>query len=412
MGCCDTKGMLPVEDAIQLMLSSVSPVNRIQTLPLEAALGYVLAESVSSPCHVPPFNNSAMDGYAVRRSDLETSDILPLAGKAYAGRPFEGNWPSGTCIRIMTGAPVPDGCDAVIMQEKTEVSGDKIKFLTTVVKPQANIRPQGDDMKAGQEIFPAGTKLTVRHLPVLASLGICDVKVYEKPKVAFFSTGDELCPPGETLKAGQIYDSNRYAIRPMLERFGCEAIDLGIIPDDPEQLTATFKQAQSEADVVITSGGVSVGEADYTKLVLKSLGAINFWKIAMKPGKPFAFGQLDNALFCGLPGNPVSAVNTLHVLVRPMLAKLAGWSQWQAEAQLPAITKSRLKKSPGRTDYQRGVYTIEDGRIFVENAGNQSSGAFRAMSTANCFIILEQDRAGIEAGETVQIQPFDTSLFY
>ncbi|CAM3831925.1 Molybdopterin molybdenumtransferase [Vibrio aerogenes CECT 7868] len=412
MGCCDTNGMLPVEDAIQLMLSSVSPVNRIQTLPLQAALGFVLSDSVYSPCDVPPFNNSAMDGYAVRRSDLDISDTLSLCGKAYAGRPYEGHWPSGTCIRIMTGAPVPEACDAVIMQEKTEVIGDKIRFLTTQVKPQANIRPKGDDMQAGQEIFPAGTKLTVRHLPVLASLGICEVRVFEKPKVAFFSTGDELCPPGHPLKAGQIYDSNRYAIRPMLERFGCEAIDLGIMPDDPEQLTATFQQAQSEADVVITSGGVSVGEADYTKLVLKSLGEINFWKIAMKPGKPFAFGQLENALFCGLPGNPVSAVNTLHALVRPMLAKLSGWSQWQAEPQLPAITKSRLKKTPGRTDYQRGIYTIEDGQVCVGNAGNQSSGAFKAMSVANCFIILERERASVEPGETVQIQPFDTSLYY
>ncbi|MDW6005531.1 molybdopterin molybdotransferase MoeA [Vibrio mangrovi] len=411
MGCCDTKGLLSIKDAIQTMLADVSPIKISQNLPIETALGYVLAEDIRSPIDVPPFNNSAMDGYAVRRQDLAECDTLPLAGKAFAGQPFDGEWPEKTCVRIMTGAPVPSGCDAVIMQEKTESTADGIHFLTTKVKAQDNIRPQGDDLRQNEIVFPAGTRLTVRDLPLLASLGIRQVPVFRKPRVAIFSTGDELKPVGEPLKAGEIYDSNRYAIRPMLEKFGCEVIDLGIIPDDQTQLTETFEKAQSLADVVITSGGVSVGEADYTKNILESLGQINFWKIAIKPGKPFAFGKLNHSLFCGLPGNPVSAAVTLYVLVQPMLAKLAGHTQWQAPAQMQAVSKISFKKSPGRADYQRGIFSIENGQLVVDNAGNQSSGAFRAMSAANCFVVLEQERGSVEAGEMVTIEPFNPALY-
>ncbi|MDW6094178.1 molybdopterin molybdotransferase MoeA [Vibrio rhizosphaerae] len=411
MGCCDTPGLLPIEDAIQTMLADVSPIKLSQKLPIETALGHVLAEDVRSPIDVPPFDNSAMDGYAIRIQDLATTDTLPLAGKAFAGQPFTETWPEKTCIRIMTGAPVPTGCDAVIMQEKTESTEAGIRFLTTQVKAQANIRPQGDDLKQNEVVLPAGSRLTVRDLPLLASLGIAQVSVLRKPRVAIFSTGDELKPVGETLEAGQIYDSNRYAIRPMLEKFGCAVIDLGIIPDNQSRLTETFEKAQSLADVVITSGGVSVGEADYTKTILESLGQINFWKIAIKPGKPFAFGRLNHSLFCGLPGNPVSAAVTLYVLVQPMLAKLAGHTQWQAPVQMQAISKVSFKKSPGRADYQRGIFSVENGQIVVDNAGNQSSGAFRAMSAANCFIVLEQQRGPVEAGETVTIEPFNSALY-
>ncbi|SHF50949.1 molybdopterin molybdotransferase MoeA [Vibrio gazogenes] len=411
MGCCDTQKLLPIEDAIQTMLADVSPIKISQKLSIETALGHVLAEDVRSPIDVPPFDNSAMDGYAVRTQDLTTTDTLPLAGKAFAGQPFSGDWPANTCIRIMTGAPVPQGCDAVIMQEKTESTPEGIRFLTSHVKAQANIRPQGDDLKQNEVVLPAGSRLTVRDLPLLASLGIGQVLVLRKPKVAIFSTGDELKPVGETLNAGQIYDSNRYAIRPMLEKFGCDVLDLGIIPDDQARLTETFQKAQSLADVVITSGGVSVGEADYTRTILESLGKINFWKIAIKPGKPFAFGKLNHSLFCGLPGNPVSAAVTLYVLVQPMLAKLAGHTQWQAPAQMQAVSQVAFKKSPGRTDYQRGVFSVDNGQIVVDNAGNQSSGAFRAMSTANCFIVLEQQRGSVEAGEIVTIEPFNPALY-
>ncbi|MEF1191208.1 molybdopterin-binding protein, partial [Vibrio parahaemolyticus] len=300
---------------------------------------------------------------------------------------------------------------AVIMQENTTVTEAGIQFNQKDVKPQNNIRPTGDDIKQGDIVLAKGARLTPRDIPMIASLGVSHVTVVRKPKVAFFSTGDELKPLGEPLEAGQIYDSNRYGIKPLIENFGCEAIDLGIIPDCPETLKATFEKAQTLADVVVTSGGVSVGEADYTKDILEQLGEIGFWKLAIKPGKPFAFGKLSTAWFCGLPGNPVSAVLTMYVLVQPMLAKLAGHTEWKAPESIPATTKTAFKKAPGRTDYQRGIYTLEDGKFVVETTGNQSSGAFRSMSLANCFVVLERERGRVEVGETVQIQLFNSTLY-
>ncbi|MGY3571430.1 molybdopterin molybdotransferase MoeA [Vibrio paucivorans] len=411
MGCCDAPGLMPLEDAMDKMLSRIKPIQTTLRLPLAEALGYVLAEDVLSPIFVPPFDNSAMDGYAIRLQDLAQSSTLPLAGKSFAGQPFEGEWPLGTCIRIMTGAKIPEGCDAVIMQENTQVTDDGILFTQTDVKPQNNIRPCGDDIKQGDLVLAKGSRLSPRDIPMIASLGISHLTVVRKPKVAFFSTGDELKPLGEPLADGQIYDSNRYGIKPLIENFGCEAIDLGIIPDCPTKLKDTFEKAQSLADVVVTSGGVSVGEADYTKDILEELGEIGFWKLAIKPGKPFAFGELSNAWFCGLPGNPVSAVLTMYVLVQPMLAKLGGNTQWSAPESIPAITKTAFKKAPGRTDYQRGIYTLENGQFVVETTGNQSSGAFRSMSLANCFVVLERERGRVEVGETVQIQLFNSTLY-
>lgn len=411
MGCCDAPGLMPIEEAMDKMLSQIKPIQTTLKLPLADALGYVLAEDVLSPIFVPPFDNSAMDGYAVRIADLSKNSTLPMAGKSFAGQPFEGDWPEGTCIRIMTGAKIPNGCDAVIMQEETEVTEHGILFKQTNVKPQNNIRPTGDDIKQGDMVLPKGAKLTPRDIPMIASLGVSHVTVVRKPKVAFFSTGDELRSLGEPLEDGQIYDSNRYGIKPLIENFGCEAIDLGIIPDCPATLKATFEKAQSLADVVVTSGGVSVGEADYTKDILEELGEIGFWKLAIKPGKPFAFGKLNTALFCGLPGNPVSAVLTMYVLVQPMLAKLAGHTEWKAPLSIPAVTKTAFKKAPGRTDYQRGIYTLENGQFVVETTGNQSSGAFRSMSLANCFVVLERERGRVEVGETVQIQLFNDTLY-
>ena len=411
MGCCDAPGLMPIEDAMEQMLSPIKPIQTTLQLPLADAIGYVLAEDILSPIYVPPFDNSAMDGYAVRLADLNANNVMPLAGKSFAGQPFDGEWPAGYCVRIMTGAKIPDGCDAVIMQENTEESDAGIVINQADVKPQNNIRPTGDDIKQGDVVLPKGARLTARDIPMIATLGISHVTVVRKPRVAFFSTGDELKPLGEALAEGQIYDSNRYGIKPLIENFGCEPIDLGIIPDCPEQLKATFEQAQTLADVVVTSGGVSVGEADYTKDILEELGQIGFWKLAIKPGKPFAFGKLSTAWFCGLPGNPVSAVITMYVLVQPMLAKLAGHTEWKAPESIPAITRSAFKKSPGRTDYQRGIYTIENGQFVVETTGNQSSGAFRSMSLANCFVVLERERGRVESGETVNIQLFNSTLY-
>ncbi|MCG9650786.1 molybdopterin molybdotransferase MoeA [Vibrio brasiliensis] len=411
MGCCDAPGLMPIEEAMDKMLSPIKPIQATLQLPLAEAIGYVLAEDILSPIFVPPFDNSAMDGYAIRLADLANNNVMPLAGKSFAGQPFEGEWPAGSCVRIMTGAKIPDGCDAVIMQETTEVTDQGIQFNQTDVKPQNNIRPTGDDIKQGDIVLSKGARLTSRDIPMIATLGVSHVTVVRKPRVAFFSTGDELRPLGETLTEGQIYDSNRYGIKPLIENFGCEAIDLGIIPDCPETLKATFEKAQTLADVVVTSGGVSVGEADYTKDILEQLGQIGFWKLAIKPGKPFAFGKLSTAWFCGLPGNPVSAVLTMYVLVQPLLAKLAGHTEWKAPESIPATTRSAFKKAPGRTDYQRGIYSIEDGQFVVETTGNQSSGAFRSMSLANCFVVLERERGRVEAGETVNIQLFNSTLY-
>lgn len=308
MGCCDAPGLMPIEEALDKLLSPIKPIQTTLSLPLAEALGYVLAEDILSPIFVPPFDNSAMDGYALRLANLENGNVLPLAGKSFAGQPFEGEWPSNTCIRIMTGAKIPEGCDAVIMQENTAETEAGIEIQQDNIKLNNNIRPTGDDIKQGDIVLSRGERLTPRDIPMIASLGVSHVTVLHKPKVAFFSTGDELKPLGQPLEDGQIYDSNRYGIKPLIEAFGCEAIDLGIIPDCPATLKETFEKAQQIADVVVTSGGVSVGEADYTKDILEELGQIGFWKLAIKPGKPFAFGELDNAWFCGLPGNPVSAM--------------------------------------------------------------------------------------------------------
>ncbi|WP_419237541.1 molybdopterin molybdotransferase MoeA [Photobacterium leiognathi subsp. mandapamensis] len=411
MGCCDVPGLMPVETAINNILEQVSPLTKTSTVALADAMGLVLAQDILSPINVPPFANSAMDGYALRAEDLTNTDTLVLAGKSFAGIPFEGECQAGQCIRIMTGAEMPAGTDTVIMQEETAVDGDNITFN---IKPKANdnVRPIGDDVSLGETVLVTGTRLTAREMPLLASLGIAQVEVFHRPKVAFFSTGDELRPVGETLEAGQIYDSNRYGIRALLEKFGCEVLDLGIIPDCPEKLRDAFLKGSTEADVLITSGGVSVGEADYTKDILDQEGQIGFWKIAMKPGKPFAFGKINNAWFCGLPGNPVSAMLTLYQLVQPMLAKLAGNSQYQPPVRVKAKATTLFKKRPGRTDFQRGIYSINsEGQFEVATTGNQGSGAFSSMHLANCFVVLEQERGRVQAGEDVTIEIFNHTLY-
>ncbi|MDD1783701.1 molybdopterin molybdotransferase MoeA [Enterovibrio sp. ZSDZ35] len=410
MGCCDTPGLMPVSTAIETLLNDTTPITATETVSLINAQNRITSEDILSPINVPPFANSAMDGYAVRCEDLVATQTLPLAGKSFAGVPFEGDWPKGTCIRIMTGAEIPEGADAVIMQEQTSVEGDNVTF-TVLPVAQQNIRPMGDDVKTGDVVIPKGTLLTPREVPLLATLGIADVPVMRRPTVAFFSTGDELRQVGETLGKGEIYDSNRYTIRAMLEKMHCEAIDLGVVPDCPEKLREAFLHAADIADVIVTSGGVSVGEADYTKDILDQEGEVGFWKIAIKPGKPFAFGRVKGALFCGLPGNPVSVLVTLHVLVQPLLAKLSGHTQWQPTIQLKAKAESRFKKSPGRADYQRAVYRLdENGDLIVGTTGNQGSGAFSSLSVANCFAVLEQDRGHVEVGESVTIEPFNAVL--
>ncbi|QKJ86532.1 Molybdopterin molybdenumtransferase [Paramixta manurensis] len=407
---CFTAGLISLEEAQSKMLAQLTPIVDAEDIAITAAAGRITAETVISPVNVPSFANSAMDGYAVRLADVASGVPLPVAGKSFAGNPFSGAWPDGSCIRIMTGAPLPEGAEAVVMQEQTESDADGVRFTVTPEAGQ-NIRLPGEDIQQGASVLAAGVKLGAAELPLLASLGIGQVRVLRKLRVAVFSTGDELQPVGEPLAAGQIYDTNRFAVRLMLERMGCEVLDLGIIRDDPAALRATFIEADRHADVVISSGGVSVGEADYTKAMLDELGQISFWKLAIKPGKPFAFGRLHTSWFCGLPGNPVSAALTFYQLVQPLLAKLSG----QHHAALPPRQRARaeqpLKKTPGRLDFQRGIVSRgADGELTVRSTGHQGSHVFSSFSLANCFIVLERERGTVEAGEWVEIEPFNALL--
>lgn len=402
-----TAGMMPLETALTQMLDRISPLKEHETLSLLRCFGRVTASDIVSPLNVPGFDNSAMDGYAVRLADIQAGNALPVAGKAFAGQPFQGEWPQGTCIRIMTGAPVPAGCDAVVMQEETEQTDDGVRF-TASVKPNQNIRRAGEDITLGAAVFAAGKQLTAAELPVLASLGIAEIDVVRKVRVALFSTGDELQLPGQPLKEGQIYDTNRLAVHLMLEQLGCEVINLGIIPDDPEKLRAAFIEADTSADVVISSGGVSVGEADYTKTILDELGEIGFWKLAIKPGKPFAFGKLEHSWFCGLPGNPVSAALTFYQLVQPLLAKLSGNTAQGLPVRQRVRAATRLKKSPGRLDFQRGILARNaEGDLEVSTTGHQGSHIFSSFSQGNCFIVLERERGNVDAGEWVEVEAFN-----
>ncbi|HDR2864793.1 molybdopterin molybdotransferase MoeA [Enterobacter sp. RHBSTW-00175] len=402
-----TAGLMPLDTALTQMLNRISPLQDHETLPLVRCFGRIAARDIVSPLNVPGFDNSAMDGYAVRLADIQTGLALPVAGKAFAGQPFNGEWPAGSCIRIMTGAPVPAGCDAVVMQEETEQTDEGVRF-TASARAGQNIRRAGEDITLGATVFSAGQKLTVAELPVLASLGIADIDVIRRVRVAVFSTGDELQLPGQPLQEGQIYDTNRLAVHLMLEQLGCEVVNLGIIPDDPEKLRAAFIEADKCADVVISSGGVSVGEADYTKTILEELGEIGFWKLAIKPGKPFAFGKLGRSWFCGLPGNPVSAALTFYQLVQPLLAKLSGNKASPLPVRLRARAATRLKKSPGRLDFQRGILARNaDGELEVSTTGHQGSHIFSSFSQGNCFIVLESERGHVEAGEWVEVETFN-----
>ena len=412
--CCSAPGLMPFEQAKNKLLSSVPVVTEVEDVNIENADGRVLATNVTSPLNVPAHNNSAMDGYALRDDSLSSSSDnrteFTLVGAAFAGAPFQGELENGQCIRIMTGAVVPDSANTVVMQENVasiENGEGKVITLTQPTKLNNNIRFAGEDIKEGQEVFSAGYSLKAVDIGLLASLGLPQVKVLRKLKVAVFSTGDELKLPGQALNDGDIYESNSQVLVAMLTRLGVEVIPMGIIPDDLTAIEKAFCEADLAADAVISSGGVSVGEADYTKDVLDKLGKVDFWKVAMKPGKPFAYGNLPNSVFFGLPGNPVSAAVTFHQLALPALSKMSGAEVTKNKRMLAQVT-DKVKKKPGRMDFQRGIATVsEQGVLQVSPLSAQGSGILSSISRANCYIVLEQDNAGHEAGEQVHIELFD-----
>jgi len=407
--CADNAepGLLSVEQAEQRIFDLLRPLHCPQRVDIRRALGRTLAADVHSTINVPGHTNSAMDGYAIRAADIPADGTtqLALAGSALAGRPFTGSVRPGQCIRIMTGAKLPDDCDAVVMQEQVEVEGDSIR-IDARHRSGENVRQAGEDLSLGQTAIPAGKCLQASDLGLLASIGMGEVSVTRSLRVAFFSTGDELRPVGSQLAAGEIYDSNRYTLHGMLTRLGVEILDMGVIPDRRELIEQAFHSAAGNADVLITSGGVSVGEADFVKETLEKIGRVNFWKIAMKPGRPLAVGRIGHCQFFGLPGNPVSAMVTFYQFVQPALQKLSG-QDISPPLLLKAKNISRLKKAPGRIDYQRGwLATDAQGELVVHSTGRQGSGMLSSMGKANCFIVLPLESKGVEAGSLVTIQPF------
>jgi len=402
---------LSTEQALERILTTISPIEQRETIAISQALGRVLADPVRAPIQVPGHDNSAMDGYALSSNDrpLASTPGLRMVGRSLAGHPYTGRLQPGECVRIMTGAVMPAGADSVVMQEKVTLEGEQVLFPADFGAGD-NVRAAGEDLQAGQEIFASGVQLKAADIGLLASLGLTTVEVVRKVRVAFFSTGDELVSGGVALQPGQIYDSNRQTLAARLQLPAIQAQDLGLIPDQPDRLRATFAQARDQADVIITSGGVSVGEADFVKAVFSEMGAIDFWRIAIKPGRPLAFGRLGNAWFFGLPGNPVSSYVTFDLFARPALEKIAG-AQPTAPLRLQAQLDHAIKKRPGRKEYQRGIFNQhEDGRLTVRTTGNQSSGVLSSVSQANCYIALAADSHGHDAGDWVTIEPFRASM--
>lgn len=403
---CDAPSLLPVNDALNSMLAHVSALTDTESLLLEYGLGRILSQDLVSGIQVPPAANSAMDGYALRSQDLDSNQQLTLVGQALAGQPYQGEVTSGQCVRIMTGAIIPQGADAVVMQENTRAQGNNIAFLQ---QPDSgnNVRRAGEDIQLNQVVVAKGTLLTPAHLALIASVGINTIEVVRKLKVGIIATGDELTPAGEPLTAGCIYESNRFALRALLAKHPVEIIDYGIVKDDKQALTDTLTKADEQCDLVLSCGGVSVGDADYVKQILEQLGQINFWKVAIKPGKPFAFGKLNNAWFCGLPGNPVSSYVTFEKLVAPLIAHLTQQTPIQAH-YFVAKAAETIRKRPGRADYQRGVfYRDENGELWVKANGKQGSGIMSSIANANCYMLLSQSSGNIEQGQSVKIQPFN-----
>ncbi|HHC6531735.1 TPA: bifunctional molybdopterin-guanine dinucleotide biosynthesis adaptor protein MobB/molybdopterin molybdotransferase MoeA [Vibrio parahaemolyticus] len=404
--CCDTlsPAFLSVVQGQEKILSLVNTVSEIEACKIENAYGRVLAEDIISPVNVPQYTNSAMDGYAIRSDDVDR-DSYQVVAEVMAGHAYDQPLQVGQAVKIMTGAPTPRNGDTVVMREQASQEGDKVTFNGSNIKAGQNVRQAGEDLAIGSDVFTAGTRLASPEMGMIASLGFGEANVFRKLKVAVFSTGDEVQAPGTEQKANSIYDSNRFTIMGMLEKLGCELLDFGILEDNEQLMIEALENASAQADVVMTSGGVSVGDADYIKLALDKLGQIDFWRINMRPGRPLAFGQINNKPFFGLPGNPVAVMVSFINFVEPALRKMQGEQGWKP-LKVKAIATENLRSRQGRTEFSRGIYELDDtGRLTVRTTGKQGSGILRSMSEANCLIEISPAIDTVKAGESVTIIP-------
>ena len=434
--------LMPVERARARLLDALRPLEGEEIVGLAGATGRVTARAVDSPLDVPPEANSAMDGYAIRAADIPAEGVarLRVIGTAWAGRPHTGGpVGSGEAVRAFTGAPVPDGADTVVIQERVGGVGEAVVTIDPSAEPRRNVRPAGEDVARGERVFGPGRTLGAADLGVLASLGIARLAVRPRPRVAYFTTGDELAsldealaagtgperaggaggegagggegvagdpPPPPTLPPGRLWDSNRHVLGALLDRLAVEPIDLGVVPDDPDATREALREAASRADLAISSGGVSAGDADHVARVFHEIGEVAFWRIAMRPGRPLVSGRVGRCAFLGLPGNPVAVMVTFLQFVRPAIARLAGAADLEP-FEAPARCLSPLRKSLGRTEYQRGVARLdESGELVVESTGRQGAGRLSSMSAANCLIVVGPEIASVSPGDRVRVQPF------
>ncbi|MFH4414856.1 bifunctional molybdopterin-guanine dinucleotide biosynthesis adaptor protein MobB/molybdopterin molybdotransferase MoeA [Vibrio diabolicus] len=404
--CCDTlsPAFLSVVQGQEKILSLVNTVSEIEACKIENAYGRVLAEHIISPVNVPQYTNSAMDGYAIRSDDVDR-DSYQIVAEVMAGHAYDKALEVGQAVKIMTGAPTPLNGDTVVMREQASQEGDNVTFNGANIKAGQNVRQAGEDLAIGSDVFTAGTRLASPEMGMIASLGFGEANVFRKLKVAVFSTGDEVQAPGTEQKANSIYDSNRFTIMGMLEKLGCEILDFGILEDNEQLMIEALENASAQADVVMTSGGVSVGDADYIKLALDKLGQIDFWRINMRPGRPLAFGEINNKPFFGLPGNPVAVMVSFINFVEPALRKIQGEQGWKP-LKVSAIATENLRSRQGRTEFSRGIYELDEtGRLTVRTTGKQGSGILRSMSEANCLIEISPAIDTVKAGESVTIIP-------
>ncbi|EGR4116836.1 bifunctional molybdopterin-guanine dinucleotide biosynthesis adaptor protein MobB/molybdopterin molybdotransferase MoeA [Vibrio cholerae] len=406
VACCDTlsPAFLSVEQGREKILSLISPLAETESVAIQECYQRVLAREVFSPNNVPAYRNSAMDGYALRSDDLER-DSYRVVAEVLAGSHYQKTVERGEAVKIMTGAPMPLGADTVVMREQATQNGELVSFAGAKIKAGQNVRQAGEDLAQGQAVFSIGQRVLSPEMGMLASLGFAHADAFRSLKVAIFSTGDEVQAPGGDIEPNSIFDSNRFTLTGLLKQLGCQVIDLGIIEDDEAKMMQVLEQAAKQADVVITSGGVSVGDADFIKSALEKLGQIDFWRINMRPGRPLAFGQISGKPFFGLPGNPVAVMVSFINFVEPALRKMQGEQGWQP-LKVNAIALEDLRSRQGRTEFSRGVYAFNaQGQLTVRTTGKQGSGILRSMSEANCLIEIAPAIDTVKVGESVTIIP-------